>query len=150
MNEHRLKMAKEFGADSVISAKEDVPTRLGQVNQGRLADLVIVCTSALSAFQQALQSVDRGGTILCFAPTEPGVILPVPVNDFWRNGIKIMPSYGNSPQDATRAIELIRSGAVSVGKMITHRLSLDETGKGFSLVAAGGESLKVIIQPHKS
>ncbi len=150
VNQHRLKMAKEFGADSVISAKEDVPARLSQINQGRLADLVIICTSALSAFQQALQSVDRGGTILCFAPTEPGVILPVPVNDFWRNGIKIMPSYGNSPQDAIVAMELIRSGAVPVGKMITHKLSLAEAGLGFSLVAKGEDSLKVIIQPHKA
>jgi len=150
ISEYRLKMAKEFGANSVISAKEDVPIRLGQVNEDRLADLVIVCTSALSAFQQALQSVDRGGTVLCFAPTEPEVTLPIPVNDFWRNSIKIMPSYGNSPQDATIAIELIRSGAVPVGKMITHRISLAQAGLGFSLVAKGKDSLKVIIQPHKS
>jgi len=150
ISEYRLKMAKEFGADSVISAKEDVPIRLGQVNADRLVDLVIVCTSALSAFQQALQSVDRGGTVLCFAPTEPEVTLPIPVNDFWRNSIKIMPSYGNSPQDATIAIELIRSGAVPVGKMITHRISLAQAGLGFSLVAKGKDSLKVIIQPHKS
>jgi threonine dehydrogenase-like Zn-dependent dehydrogenase len=31
--------------------------------------------------------------------------------------------------------------------MITHRLSLDETGKGFQLVAEADESIKVIIFP---
>jgi L-iditol 2-dehydrogenase len=73
----------------------------------------------------------------------------VPINEFWRNEIKLMPSYGNSPLDATQAIELIRSGRVPVEKMITHRLPLAKTGEGFRLVAAGGESMKVIIESQK-
>lgn len=146
---YRLQMARRLGADAAIDAGEDVPARLRELNEGRLADLVIVCTGALSAFKQALQSVDRGGTVLCFATTEPGVDLPVPINEFWRNEIKLMPSYGNSPLDATQAIELIRSGRVPVEKMITHRLPLAKTGEGFRLVAAGGESMKVIIESQK-
>ena len=146
---YRLEMARQLGADTVFDAREDIPARMCEINDGRLADLVIVCTGALSAFKQALQLVDRGGTILCFATTEPGVDLPVPINEFWRNEIKLMPSYGNSPLDATLAIELIRSGRVPVEKMITHRLLLTETGQGFRLVAGGGESMKVIIEPQK-
>lgn len=150
ISEYRLQMAREFGADAVIHTKEDIPARVRDINKGRLADLVVVCAGALAAFTQALQSVDRGGTILCFATTEPGVALSVPINDFWRNEIKLMPSYGNSPLDATVAIELIRSGRVPVGKMITHRLPLDKAGLGFRLVAEGGDSLKVIIEPQRS
>jgi L-iditol 2-dehydrogenase len=149
VNEYRLKAAQRFGADVVIHAEEDVPARLRQANEGRLADLVIVCTGAFPAFLQALQSVDRGGTVMFFAPTEPGVDLPVPVNDFWRNGITLMPSYGNSPLDAVVAIELIRARRVPVHEMITHRLSLAETGLGFQLAAEAGESIKVIIEPHR-
>ena len=149
VNEYRLKAAQRFGANVVIHAEEDVPTSLRQANEDRLADLVIVCTGAFPAFLQALQSVDRGGTVLFFAPTEPGVDLPVPVNDFWRNGITLMPSYGNSPLDAVVAIELIRARRVPVHEMITHRLSLAETGRGFQLVAEAGESIKVIIEPHR-
>jgi L-iditol 2-dehydrogenase len=149
INEYRLEAAKRFGADAVIDAREDVPARLRQLNDNRLADLAIVCTGALPAFTQALQSVDRGGTVLFFAPTDPGVNLSIPVNEFWRNEIKAMPSYGNSPFDATVAIELIRARRVPVKEMITHRLSLAETGLGFRLVAEAGESIKVIIEPHK-
>ena len=146
---YRLQCAKELGADDVIHAREDTPARVREINKGRLADLVIVCAGAPDAFTQAMKSVDRGGTVLCFATTEPGVDLAVPINEFWRNEIKLMPSYGNSPLDATVAIELIRSGRVPVGKMITHRLPLDKTGVGFWLVAEGGESLKVVIEPQK-
>ncbi|UCG34787.1 MAG: zinc-dependent dehydrogenase [Candidatus Omnitrophota bacterium] len=150
ISEYRLKTAKELGADVVIGAGEDIPSRLREVNDNRLADLVIVCTGAYSAFTQALESVDRAGTVLFFAPTEPGVELPIPVNDFWRNEIKLMPSYGGSPLDISVAIELIRSGRVAVDKMITHRLSLKEAGLGFKLVSQAKESIKVIIEPHKS
>jgi len=148
VSEYRLRMAHSFGADAAIEAHEDIPARLLEINDNRLADLVIVCTGAPSAFDQALKCVDRGGTILCFATTEPDVELSVPLNEFWRNEIKLMPSYGNSPLDAIEAIELIRAGRVPVEKMITHRLSLEEAGLGFQLVAEGNESMKVIIEPH--
>jgi L-iditol 2-dehydrogenase len=149
INTYRLDAAKRLGAECAIHAAEDVPARLLQANDKRLADLVIVCTGALPAFRQALQSVDRGGTVLFFAPTEPGVDLPVPVNEFWRNGITLMPSYGGSPVDISTAIEVIRARRVAVHEMITHRLGLAETGRGFQLVAKAEESIKVIIEPQR-
>ena len=149
INDYRLKAAKESGADEVIHANEDVPARVREANDGRLADLVIICAGVLSVFKQALKSVDRGGTVLFFAPTDPGVELPVPVNDFWRNGITLLPSYGASPLDCTQAIELIRSRRVPVSKMITHRLLLEQTALGFKLVAEAKECIKVIIEPHR-
>ena len=146
---YRLAAARSLGADFVIHAEEDVPARLRQVNNKRLADLVVVCTGSFPAFSQALQSVDRGGTVLFFAPTEPGLDLPVPINEFWRNGITLMTSYGASPLDIEGAIDLIRSRRLPVHEMITHRLGLAETGLGFRLVAGAGESIKVIIEPQR-
>ncbi|MCJ7664143.1 MAG: hypothetical protein MUO24_07855, partial [Desulfobacterales bacterium] len=73
----------------------------------------------------------------------------VPVNEFWRNGITLMPSYGGSPLDICVAIDLIRARRLPVQEMITHRLGLAETGLGFHLVAEGGESIKVIIEPQR-
>jgi len=149
ISEYRLNAARRFGADNVIHAKDDVPMRLRECNDNRLADLVIICTGAMPAMNQALQSVDRAGTIVYFAPTEPGVTLPIPVNDFWRNGITLMPSYGAAPLDIVHAIELIRMRRLPVREMITHRLPLADTGEGFRLVASGGESIKVVIEPQR-
>ena len=149
ISEYRLHATERFGADGVIHAGEDVPGQLKQMNDGRLADLVIICTGATSAFTQALQSVDRGGTVLFFAPTEPGVDLSIPVNDFWRNQITLMTSYGAAPLDLSVAIQLIHAHRVPVNDMITHRLSLSEASEGFRLVAEAGESIKVIIEPQR-
>jgi len=149
VNEYRMSAAKRSGADHVFDAVEDIPAAVRRVNGGRPADLVIVCTGALSAFRQALRCVDRGGAVLCFATTEPDVELPVPLNEFWRNEITLLPSYGNSPLDAMIAIELLRTRRIVVEDMITHRLSLAETGLGFQLVAGAGESIKVVIEPQR-
>jgi len=147
---YRLEAAKRFGADATIPAEEDLPTRLHQVNQDRLADLVIVGTGATSAIVQALESVERGGTVLFFAPTNPGITIPISINElFWRNDITLTTSYAASPADYQTALELIRAGTIPVHQMITHRLGLAETGLGFQLVAEAQNSIKVIIQPQR-
>lgn len=150
INGYRLAAARQFGADIAISAAEDIPEHLRQLNNGRLADVVIVCTGAGTAVNQALKSVERGGTILFFAPTGPGVTFPLSINElFWRNDITLTTSYAGSPADYQTALELIRSGTMPLQKMITHRLSLEEIGYGFQLVAEANESIKVIIEPQR-
>ena len=146
---NRLAAAKNLGADFTFLATDDIPARLKEVNDGRLADLVIVCTGAPSALQQGLDSVDRGGTVLFFAPTDPGVKISVSVNDlFFRNDATLTTTYAGAPADLATALEMIGSGRVQVGEMISHRLGLEEAGLGFKLTAEAQSSLKVIIQPQ--
>ena len=147
---YRLEAAQKFGADIAVQAEEYTPAYLRRAADGRLADLVVICSGATSAIIQALESVERGGTVLFFAPTEPGVSVPISVNDlFWRNEITLTSSYGGSPGDYVAALELIQTGKIRVREMITHRLGLAETGLGFQLVARAQNSLKVIIEPQK-
>jgi L-iditol 2-dehydrogenase len=147
IDEYRLKAAKKFGADETILAKEVNPAKIREINQGRLADLVIVCAGAISPYIQALQSVDRGGTVLCFAPLEPGLNFVLPFFDFWNDGFTLLSTYGGSPFDITTAIELIRAQRLPLREMITHRLPLEKTGLGFQLVTEAKDSIKVIIEP---
>jgi L-iditol 2-dehydrogenase len=149
INEYRLKSAKKIGADEVIEVRKVNPVKIREINQGRLADLVIVCAGSLSAYKQALESVDRGGTVLCFAPLEPGVNLVFPFFDFWNDGITLLSTYGGSPFDITTAIELTRAQRLPLRQMITHRLPLAETGIGFQMVTEAKDSIKVIIEPHR-
>ena len=144
---YRLEKARAVGADVVINAREDVPALLREYNNGHLADRVAVCTGALPAFAQAMQSVERGGIVLCFACTEPGVDMPIPINDFWRNSITVMSSYAAAPRDLVEAIELMRARRVDVAALITHRLPLEKIGEAFRLAAQPDAALKVIIEP---
>ena len=149
IDNYRLKMAKKLGADYIINAKEDVPKKVRKFNDGKLADLVVLCTGTSSAVQQALHSIAPGGTILFFAPTAPEEDIPFPLFDLWNNGVKMVSTYAGSPRDIEEAIDLISSKKVEVTDMITHRLPLSETAKGFKLVADAKNSMKVIIEPQK-
>lgn len=149
VNNYRLQFAKKFGADFIFNADENLKEKILQINNNKLANIVIICTGAVSAFNQALNLVDRGGTVLFFAATEPGINLSVPVNDFWRNSITLMPSYGAAPNDLENAMKLLQSKKINVSNMITHKFSLNEIQKGFNLVAEAKESIKVIIEPQK-
>jgi len=147
--DYRREAAKRFGADEAIQPDEDAQACLRRINGGRLADIVFVCTGAETAQLQALESVERGGTVLFFAPTDPGVTIPLSINDqFFRNDVTLTTSYGASPYDSWLALELIRSHLIRVRDMITHRLSLAETMKGFQIVAEAKNSIKVIIEPN--
>jgi L-iditol 2-dehydrogenase len=147
ISEYRLNAAKRFGADGVINGAGDVPARLRELNEGRLADLVIVCTGAMAGIQQAIKSLDRGATLLFFAPTTAGVEVPIPLFDFWRDETKIITSYAGSGADLRESLSLIGERKVRVEEMVTHRLSLAQTELGFKLTASGQDSIKVIIDP---
>jgi L-iditol 2-dehydrogenase len=150
VTDYRLKAAKDLGADETVQARDLTPARLRDINQGRLADQVIISTGAREAQSQALSLVERGGTVLFFAPTDQGVTIPLSVNDlFFRNDITLTTSYAGSPADHWRALELIQSGVLNIPRMITQRLGLAETAKGFQLVAEAKESIKIIIEPQR-
>lgn len=147
ISDYRLKAAGQFGTDETIHGAEDVPARLRDKNDGRLADVVIVCTGAMPAIQQAVKSVDRGGTLLFFAPTAAGVDVAIPLFDYWRDEISVVTSYAGSGDDLKESLALIRDHKVRVAEMVTHRLPLAEAGLGFQLTAGGQDSIKVIIDP---
>ena len=151
LNPYRLTAAEQFGATLTLSATEDVAARFKEKNNGRGADIVIVCASAEAAFLQAFDSVERGGTILLFAPTMDGVTLPLSINDlFWRRDVTITTTYAGGPVDCKEALELIHRNRVRVEEMITHRFGLADAVAGFKLTAEAGESIKVIIRPQEA
>ena len=147
--DYRREAAQRFGADTALPAQEDIPAALRRLNDGRLADLVITGTGAPEAIAQGLNCVERGGTVLIFAPAPPGATIPFPLHDLYFHGITLVHSYGGSPADIAVALELIRACRVRVGEVITHRLGLAETGLGFKLVAEARDCLKVNIHPQR-
>ena len=107
----------------------------------------MVCASALPAIQQAWKSVDKGGAVVFFAVPGPEKDVVVPLNDFWTKEIRILTAYYCGPNDIRESMRLIETGTIKVEDLITHRLPLEDTAKGFELVASGRDSLKVIIRP---
>lgn len=133
----RKQKAVEYGADQVLDARDDLSTIK--------ADKIIICTGAYAAVEQAFQCVDKKGTILFFAIPQQDVSLPIV--DFWRNELTVTSSYGAAPRDLEESLQLIADKKIDVQSMITHRLPLKDIQQAFQLAAAGGECLKVVLNP---
>jgi len=150
ISEYRLNAARKFGADLAVNAAEDIKSIFKENNRAKLANIVFVSAGAEKAQYQALDCIDRGGTVMLFAPTGPGVKIPISINElFFRNDITLTTSYAGSPADYRDALELIARKRVNVKDMITHRFGLADIQKGFELVAKADDSIKVIIETQK-
>jgi L-iditol 2-dehydrogenase len=148
ISHYRLGKIETFGADRTFHASEDIPSKLLEHNDNRLADIVIVCTGAMSAAKQALKCVAPGGKVLFFAVPGPGVNLEVPINDYWRNEITITTSYGAAPDDLQESYVWILSKKINITGLITHRFLLSKAEEAFKVVSEASESLKVILEPN--
>jgi L-iditol 2-dehydrogenase len=148
INSKRLAFAREIGADLTIDAAGNIAERL-QAETGKLADVVMLCTSAMAAVEQAFECVDKGGAIVFFTVPGPETSITPPINDFWTKGISILTSYFCGPPDQSESLELIASGKIQVEDMITHRLALEDIEEGFRLVTDAQDSIKVIVRPHQ-
>ncbi len=149
ISDYRIKAAKKFGADKVFDGRKYRPAEFKEAS-GSLADVVIVCAGAGQAVLQALDSVERGGTVLFFAAAEKDLNMPKSINDvFWRNEVTLVSSYAATPEEHLKAMGLIERRDVEVKDMVTHRFGLAKAQEGFGLVASAGDSIKVIIAPQE-
>jgi L-iditol 2-dehydrogenase len=134
INDYRLEKAKEFGADEVFKANEELDLK---------ADRIIMCTGAMPAFESAFRYIDKKGIIMLFAI--PNKNLSIPVEDFWRNELAVVSSYGAAPADLEEALQLIKDKKIKVKDMITDRVRLEDIQKGFKIAGEARESLKVVV-----
>lgn len=147
INPKKLEYALKMGADLVMPADENIAEKMNE-HLGRKADVVMLCTSALSAVDQAWDSVDSGGAVVFFAVPGPDKAVTIPINEFWRREIRVLTSYYCGPPDISEALNLLKSGTIGVEDLITDRFPLELIADGFKLVLEGKDVIKVIIRPH--
>jgi len=147
INRKKLEIAGKMGADITLDAAENIPAQLA-AESTRMADVVFLCTSAMTAVDQAWKCVDKGGVIVFFAVPHPDKKVTIPINNFWTRETRIVTSYYCGPPDIDAAINLIETQTIKVDDLITGRLPLQNIAEGFRMVIEGHESLKVIVKPQ--
>lgn len=87
----------------------------------------------------------RGGTVMLYGVCHTDANFDV--NPFWVNDneITIRGSY-NNPNTMARALDLLVSGRIDAGAVVTHRIPLENGLEAFQL-NGGAECLKVVIEP---
>lgn len=144
---HRLKVAREIGADFAIDfEKEDPPKRIMEITEGVGADEVFECSGASETLQQSVHSVKKGGKIALLGFYEKEASFSswtkVVLDEILIKGSRANP---NVSEDVIR---LFKKGILKGDKVITHRFPLERYEEAFdTFVHRKDGAIKVVVEP---
>jgi len=145
----RLERAREFGATHTINPKsEDAIEAMRAVNNGRLADTVIVIAPFAQAWEQALALVEVGGTLHLGAPLPPGTDWVRDGNSAYFDQITITSRYSSDHTDTYSYIRLLEAGRINAEEAISHHFDIADAPEAFEMLVNAEKSLKIIVYPH--
>ena len=145
----RLAKAREFGATGVINPKtEDPEAALREINNGRLADTVIVTAPLPSAWDQAMKLVEVGGCLHLGAPLPPDTDWVRDGNSAYFDQITVTSRYSSDHTDTYGYIRLLKAGRIDADAAISHRFGIEDSAEAFRLLVEAGNSLKIVVYPR--
>ncbi len=144
---YRLELAARMGADLALDATDpETPRRIADATGGDGVEVVLEMSGAGAALNQALGVVTRGGRISLLGIFSKPV--RVDLSDLViQKGVRLYGIYGRRIYDTwERTQALLRSGALDVTPILTHRFDLAEWERGFDLIASRHAG-KVVLLP---
>jgi propanol-preferring alcohol dehydrogenase len=141
IEDSKLKMATELGADHVVNAREVDPVAAIQALGG--ADVAVVLAAAPASFDQAYRSLRRGGRMVCVAMPADDAVMSLSIFDTVINAKTVIGSIVGTRNDLTDVFALHAAGRTRV---ITIERKLDEVNESISDVLSGGVDARVVFQ----
>ena len=146
VNDYRLNFSKKFNVNTAINSKDKERKRkIFDRTSQRGVDVAIVATGSLSALQDAIDLVRKGGTVMMFGVPSKGARFDLDMSVVYSKEITLLTSYAASDLDTKKALDLIKSGKINVKQLITHRYPLSDTQKAFDHARSGSDAMKIII-----
>ena len=145
VNDFRLDFARKTGVDLAIHAEQDPAGKIRKATEGRGADVVVVATGSEAAFDQSLDIVRDGGTVVLFGVAPKDRTVPVDLSRLLTREIRIVPSLAASDQDTKRAFELIADRQLDVKPLITHRFPLGRAADAFRSAHDAKDAMKIVV-----
>ena len=162
LNDQRLAVAKELGADEVIRADQcgadqcgadqcgphqcDVPSVIAEMTEGRGADVAWEVVGATPTIQTAIASVRKGGSVTLVGNVAP--MIELPLQSVVTREITLRGTCGCNGE-YPQCIDLMARGVINVAPLITAKISLAEGPQWFQRLHAGDpDQMKVVVQPQ--
>jgi threonine dehydrogenase-like Zn-dependent dehydrogenase len=139
-NPERAGLAQTLGADLGLTALDEL--------ERDAYDAVVDATGAVAVMSRTLDFARPGGKILLFGVPPTGQKMTIEAFPVFRKGLTILSSF-TSLRNSYQALALLQSQRISVGKLISHRLPLEQLQQGIELIERGSEPVyKVMILPN--
>ncbi|MGD0870261.1 MAG: galactitol-1-phosphate 5-dehydrogenase [Bryobacteraceae bacterium] len=146
IDDARLELARRAGADAALNSRmRDTAAEVRARTGGRGADSVIEAVGATESIQAAIACARKGGTVTLIGNTSPTIELPL--QQVVTRQIRLQGSCA-SAGEYPKCIELLTSGEIRVGDLITARATLEEAAGWFGrLYRREPNLMKVIVEP---
>jgi propanol-preferring alcohol dehydrogenase len=141
IEDHKLTMATELGADHVVNALTTDPVEAIQALGG--ADVAVALAASPGAFDQAYRSLRRGGRLVCVALPADDATLSLPIFDTVINGKTVIGSIVGTRNDLADVFALHAAGRT---KVIAVDRKIDAVNQSIDDVLAGTVPARVVFQ----
>jgi threonine 3-dehydrogenase len=147
VNDYRLNLAKELGADVIINPKlEDPIIKVLEETEGLGVDVVAEMSGNPTALKESLKYVKLGGRVSLLGIPAEEVSIDI-ANDVVFKGITLQGIVGRKMYQTWYQVKgLIQSGRLNLAPVVTHRLPLEEFQNAFELMERG-QCGKVVLYP---
>jgi L-iditol 2-dehydrogenase len=145
-DERRLELARQLGAEHTVNVERDDPaTLVGELTDGRGADVVYECSGAGPAAQQLLRLVRRAGRY-----AQVGLFgKPVAwdLDQICYKELTVTGSNASTPTAWPRALALLAAGQVQTAPLVSDIFALREWRQAFDAFEQK-RGVKLVLQPE--
>jgi threonine dehydrogenase-like Zn-dependent dehydrogenase len=141
----RRQAAADVGADVVIDTREISVAEYAK-QSGTLFAAVLECSGSPGAFNEALTVTEPGGTVVEVALTSEAA--SVPLFPMISDGHHIVGSCAFSDETYRESVAHLIAGDVPVDRLVSERVSLDDTPDALRRLQTPGSLVRIISRPN--
>lgn len=141
-------VSRAAGATHFLASDETLAKQVRALTGGRGADHALECVGAAATIRAAWNCVRRGGqcVVVGVGGRDQQVSFnPLEVFHFARTLTSSVYGSSDPDRDIPRLAQDVRSGALDLAAMVTHRISLDQVGEAFDRMRAGEGARSLIV-----
>jgi S-(hydroxymethyl)glutathione dehydrogenase/alcohol dehydrogenase len=146
MVEHKLGIAKDFGATDTVNAGEADPVEAVKALTGGGVDYGFEAIGLKVTAEQAYQMAKRGGTAVIVGMVPPMEQISVS-GMIWMEEKTLKGSFYGSARfhtDMPRILELYKQGKLDIDGLVTRRYQFDEINEAFGMLKSGEVARSVL------
>lgn len=150
MNPKRLEMAARLGATHTVDASaEDTAERIRELTAGIGVDVAIESAGSLAAWNTAVDVARKGGRAQFFGGLKGGTAIELDTYRIHYDELTLIGTHHATPLDVRKAYDLIVTGTIDAGALITEERPLEELEEAL-LRMGSGDAIKVALKPELS
>jgi threonine dehydrogenase-like Zn-dependent dehydrogenase len=149
-NPVRLEMARRFGANVVIDARDADPVAaIKKLTEGRGVDVAIEALGQQTTFENALRATRPGGTLSSLGVYAGKLVAPYEAFYAGLGDQKIVTTLCPGGKERMRRLmTMVDTGRVDLTPLVTHHFTLDDITEAFDLFSHQREGVfKVALHP---